>query len=64
MLLGAIIAGMLTFTGNKTVYGIHGGIIGLAFNFIICLGGSYLTSTSVSKNQVLEEDMNAMSLKA
>lgn len=64
MLLGAIIAGMLTFTGHKTVLGVHGGIIGLAFNFIVCIGGSFLTSTSVTKNRVLEEDMNAVSLKA
>ena len=62
MLLGAIIAGVLTFTGNKTIYGIHGGIIGLSLNFLICVVGSYLSSTSAKKDPVLEEDMNAVNL--
>ncbi|MCM3584956.1 sodium:solute symporter family protein [Mesobacillus maritimus] len=62
MVIGAIVAGILTFTGNKTIYGIHGGIIGLALNFVICVAGSYLSSTSVKKDPVLEEDMNAVNL--
>ena len=62
MLLGAMVAGVLTFTGNKTIYGIHGGIIGLSLNFLICVVGSYLSSTSSKKDPVLEEDMNAVNL--
>ncbi|MCM3671023.1 sodium:solute symporter family protein [Mesobacillus maritimus] len=62
MVIGAIVAGILTFTGNKTIYGIHGGIIGLALNFVICVAGSYLSSASVKKDPVLEEDMNAVNL--
>ncbi|WP_404331994.1 sodium:solute symporter [Mesobacillus maritimus] len=62
MVIGAIVAGMLTFTGNKTVYGIHGGVIGLALNFVICVAGSYQSSASAKKDPVLEEDMNAVNL--
>ncbi|KKK39801.1 sodium:pantothenate symporter [Mesobacillus campisalis] len=62
MVIGAIVAGVLTFTGNKTVYGIHGGIIGLSLNFIICIVGSYLSSASAKKDPVLEEDMNVVNL--
>ncbi|WP_053362746.1 sodium:solute symporter family protein [Bacillus sp. FJAT-27251] len=62
MVIGAIVAGVLTFTGNKTVYGIHGGIIGLSLNFIVCIVGSYLTSASAKKDPVLEEDMNVVNL--
>ncbi|HZG72011.1 MAG TPA: sodium:solute symporter family protein [Chondromyces sp.] len=62
MAIGAILAGILTFTGYKTVYGIHGGIIGLTLNFIICVGGSLLTSASIKKDTALDEDMNAVNL--
>lgn len=62
MLIGAIVAGILTFTGYKTIYGIHGGIIGLSLNFVICVVGSYLTSASAKRDPVLEEDMNAINL--
>lgn len=63
MLAGAILAGLLTITGYKTVFGIHGGVIGLGLNFLICIGGTLLSST-VSKNNVVEEDINALNLKA
>ncbi len=62
MVMGAILAGILTFTGNKTIYGIHGGVIGLALNFVICVVGSYLAAPSVKKDPMLEEDMNAVNL--
>ncbi|HZG70499.1 MAG TPA: hypothetical protein VEY51_03100, partial [Chondromyces sp.] len=62
MILGALIAGILTFTGNKTVFGIHGGVIGLMFNFLVCVVGSLLSSANVSKNEVLEEDMDTVNL--
>ncbi|KAB2331412.1 sodium:solute symporter family protein [Bacillus mesophilum] len=62
MILGAILAGLLTFTGNKTIFGIHGGVIGLALNFVICIAGSYLTAPSIKKNPMLEEDMNTANL--
>jgi solute:Na+ symporter, SSS family len=62
MVIGAIVAGVLTFTGNKTIYGIHGGIIGLSLNFIVCIVGSYLSSASAKRDPVLEEDMNVVNL--
>ncbi|KIL45107.1 sodium:solute symporter family protein [Jeotgalibacillus soli] len=63
MLIGAIVAGALTFTGIRTVYGFHGGIIGLAINFIICVVGSYLNPASQTKSDV-EEDITAIKVKA
>lgn len=63
MLLGAALAGILTFTGYKTVFGIHGGVLGLTLNFFICITGSLL-SPAVEKNSVLDEDVSAMQIKA
>ncbi|WP_238544625.1 hypothetical protein [Geomicrobium sp. JCM 19037] len=38
----------MTLTGNNTLYGIHGGIVGLAANFAICIIGSLLIPVSDS----------------
>jgi solute:Na+ symporter, SSS family len=61
MLIGAILAGILTFTGYKTIYGIHGGVIGLALNFVICVGGSLLTP-SVKQSRKQEEDLASLDI--
>ncbi|MEH6986443.1 sodium:solute symporter family protein [Cytobacillus firmus] len=63
MLSGAILAGLLTWTGYKTIYGIHGGVLGLGLNFLICIAGTLL-APAVSKSKVLEEDLSAINLKA
>lgn len=63
MLAGALLAGLLTITGYKTIFGIHGGVIGLALNFLICVTGSLL-APAVSKNKVLEDDLTPLNLKA
>ena len=63
MFAGAILAGILTFTGLKTVYGIHGGVLGLALNFFICVAGTLLQG-KVAKNQYTEDDFEAVEIKA
>jgi SSS family solute:Na+ symporter/sodium/pantothenate symporter len=55
MFVGAITAGMLTLTGNSTIMGIHGGIIGLAANLTICVVGSYITPFTKEKSKHAEE---------
>lgn len=46
MLLGAVVAGLMTWTGHKTVMGIHGGVIGLALNFLVAVVGSILVPSA------------------
>ncbi len=54
MLVGAVIAGVLTWTGHKTVFGVHGGVIGLAANFLIAVVGSYLVPVTVTEEEAEE----------
>ncbi|OIU72728.1 sodium:solute symporter family protein [Rossellomorea aquimaris] len=63
MLIGALLAGFLTFTGHKTVYGIHGGVVGLALNFLICVAGSLLVPVS-KKSSVIEDEPMSLKMKA
>ncbi|WP_339148018.1 MULTISPECIES: sodium:solute symporter family protein [unclassified Sutcliffiella] len=63
MLAGAVLAGAMTFTGYKTIYGIHGGVIGLALNFVICVVGTTI-APALTRNKVVEEDMTSYNLKA
>ncbi|WP_201712980.1 sodium:solute symporter family protein [Rossellomorea arthrocnemi] len=63
MLIGAVLAGVLTFTGHKTVYGIHGGVIGLSLNFLICVAGSLLIPVS-KKSMVVEDEPLSFNVKA
>lgn len=63
MLIGAVLAGFLTFTGHKTVYGIHGGVIGLSLNFLICVAGSLLVPVS-KKSMVIEDEPMSLDVKA
>lgn len=55
MLVGAIIASTMTLTGNSTFLGLHGGIIGLASNFFICIVGTFLTPAHATKQAEAEE---------
>ncbi|RKD76202.1 SSS family solute:Na+ symporter/sodium/pantothenate symporter [Sinobaca qinghaiensis] len=55
MLTGAIIAAAMTLTGNSTLLGVHGGVIGLAANFFICTVGSLLIPASQAKQDEAEE---------
>lgn len=55
MLAGAALAATLTLTGNSTVYGIHGGAIGLALNFLICVVGSLIFRPSEETQRDIEE---------
>ncbi|WP_010651358.1 sodium:solute symporter family protein [Oceanobacillus massiliensis] len=55
MLIGAVIAGILTLSGNSTLYGIHGGVIGLAVNFLIAVGGSLMIPADMEKEEELEK---------
>ncbi|MCI2264513.1 sodium:solute symporter family protein [Sediminivirga luteola] len=49
MLAGAVLAGAMTLTGNSTVFGIHGGVYGLAVNFAVCVAGSFLFPPTAGK---------------
>ncbi|GAA1210265.1 sodium:solute symporter family protein [Prauserella alba] len=49
MAAGAALASMMTLTGMETVYGVHGGLIGLALNLVICVVGSLLVRQSPSE---------------
>ncbi len=51
MIAGAIVASGMTFAGVKTLYGIHGGVIGLAVNMAICI----LISLAVPSSKAEEE---------
>jgi solute:Na+ symporter, SSS family len=55
MLMGAILAAVLTLTGHKTVFGIHGGVLGLTLNFLICVIGSLLLPLSSQLTREAEE---------
>lgn len=55
MLIGAVIAGMMTLTGNSTFMGIHGGVLGLAVNFLIAVVGSFLVPMTSEKDTELEK---------
>ncbi|PTM58201.1 sodium:solute symporter family protein [Desmospora activa] len=54
MLAGALLAGMLTFTGYETVYGVHGGILGLLLNVLICVSGSFMVTQSAEERAVTD----------
>ncbi len=58
MLVGAFTASTMTFTGYKALYGIHGGVIGLAINFAICIVGSLLVPVTEKEEKEAEEIMS------
>ncbi|MFZ5944849.1 MAG: sodium:solute symporter family protein [Bacillota bacterium] len=49
MLSGGGLAGIMTWTGHKTIAGWYGGVIGLILNIAICVIGSYLVSMSAEE---------------
>lgn len=51
MLAGGALAGFMTIAKIKTFAGIHGGILGLLLNVLICVVGSYLVSVSREQQQ-------------
>jgi solute:Na+ symporter, SSS family len=55
MIAGALFAGVLTITGHKTLFGIHGGVLGLMFNLLICVVGSFLVPVSSQYKREAEE---------
>ncbi|WP_226537418.1 sodium:solute symporter family protein [Fictibacillus halophilus] len=63
MLIGAVIAGLLTLTGHKTVMGIHGGVIGLTINFVVCIIGSMLVTVSADKS-LKQDEIAVLELEA
>ncbi|MDM5200855.1 sodium:solute symporter family protein [Fictibacillus enclensis] len=63
MLIGAAFAGYLTLTGHKTVYGIHGGVIGLIANFAVCVLGTVFAKAT-AKSTLKEEEVAVLELKA
>ncbi|SDO72064.1 sodium:solute symporter family protein [Halobacillus aidingensis] len=63
MLLGALLAGIMTLTGYKTVFGIHGGVLGLGLNVFIAVVGSLFITTSAKEESEVEE-MTSLKLEA
>ncbi|PPA69028.1 sodium:solute symporter family protein [Jeotgalibacillus proteolyticus] len=63
MLSGALLAGLLTLTGNSTVYGVHGGVLGLALNFLVAVIGSYYASVSSAEESEAKE-MTSLKIEA
>ncbi|WP_173916724.1 sodium:solute symporter [Halobacillus sp. Marseille-Q1614] len=63
MLIGAVIAAVMTFTGYKTVFGIHGGVIGLAVNFVIASVASILVNVSAKQKSEADE-MTSLKIEA
>ena len=63
MLIGAIIAGVMTITGYKTIYGIHGGIIGLIVNFAVAIIGSIAVPVT-SKQEIQADKMTSLKIEA
>lgn len=55
MLVGAGIAGYMTLAHVENPLGIHNGLWGLMVNLLICIGGSYLFSSSVQEQQSSRE---------
>ncbi|PTX58507.1 SSS family solute:Na+ symporter/sodium/pantothenate symporter [Melghirimyces profundicolus] len=58
MLVGAVFSGFMTLTGNDTVLGVHGGVIGLFINVLICVVGSYMTSVSTQSRRQMDEKLS------
>ncbi|MBM7716866.1 SSS family transporter [Bacillus thermophilus] len=63
MLIGALVAGLMTFTGHKTFMGVHGGVIGLAINFFIAVIGSYIVPPTAAKQKKVE-NMTSLHVKS
>jgi SSS family solute:Na+ symporter len=55
MLSGAVLAGVMTFSGVKTFYGWHGGVLGLALNLVVSIVLSFVFPDSPTEQQAAEE---------
>ncbi|GAW92336.1 sodium:solute symporter family protein [Calderihabitans maritimus] len=55
MIAGALVAGMMTLSGNKTFLGFYSGVWGLLLNLAICVVGSFLVSASKELQQEVEK---------
>ncbi|MHA6800249.1 sodium:solute symporter family protein [Bounagaea algeriensis] len=51
MAAGATLAGTMTLTGVETLHGVHGGLVGLGLNLVICVVGSMLVRQSPTESQ-------------
>ena len=58
MIAGAVIASTLTFIGMKTIVGIHGGVIGLTVNILICVVGSKLAKSNKKEEETIDKLLN------
>jgi SSS family transporter len=59
MIVGALIAGIMTWTGHKTYLGFYSGIWGFLANLAICTIGSFMVTTSVNERQSTEKVFSA-----
>lgn len=59
MIVGAVIAGVMTWTGNKTYLGFYSGIWGLLVNLAICTLGSYFIPASIDEKRTAENVLSA-----
>ncbi len=55
MLSGAVLAGGMTFSGMKTLWGWHGGVLGLALNIVVSVIFSLLFPDSKEEQERAEE---------
>lgn len=55
MIVGALIAGAMTLTGNKAPLGYYSGIWGLLANMVICVLGSYLIPATTHERHIAEK---------
>ncbi|MBB3664627.1 MULTISPECIES: sodium:solute symporter family protein [Prauserella salsuginis group] len=60
MAAGAVLASTMTLTGVETLYGVHGGLIGLVLNLAICVVGSLLVRQSPSEAKAGESVAEAV----
>ncbi len=58
MLAGAVIASGMTFAGVSTLYGVHGGVLGLAINFVVCILLSLVLPVSKQDEEKAEKLIN------
>lgn len=59
MIVGALIAGIMTWTGHKTYLGFYSGIWGFLANLAICTIGSLMMSASVAERKNTENVFSA-----
>lgn len=65
MFCGGLLAATMTLTGNSTFLGVHGGVYGLAINFVICVIGSLLwpPKETTQRNNAAMTDLEQVAKK-